>query len=391
MALIPTTQELADSNLTRLETSLNQTAPLQRLAFLRVLAAMEALNGTGLYKFAVDRIKQTLALTATDEGLDALGAEYETPRKLAESAVLTVTLPALTGTLIPATAGFIGSSNGERYFLDFSVTAAAGVATLSLTAENPGADGNLANGAELNIISAVAGAEQTATVTGTTTTGADEETDTAYRPRVLFAIRATTGGSNATDHKIWAEEVAGVLRAFPFGGKPVGGGTSYPGDRTVYIEADATIDPDGIPPTGLLDDVRAALLIDPDTGLSRPALGLVDANLYVEPIIRNSVDVTIQNLVTPAGAVTEVRDAIEDALDEYFSLVSIYVEGVDLPQERNDQITALSLALVVQEVLETRASSAEDVSFEVAATPYDIYILAPNELVKTGTVTYVTV
>jgi uncharacterized phage protein gp47/JayE len=150
-------------------------------------------------------------------------------------------------------------------------------------------DGNLDNGEELSISSQIAGAQTVATVTATVTLGVDEESDADYRPRVLFSQRAVTGGGNATDHKIWAEAVTGVRRAFPFSGRPASEGTSYPGDRTVYVEAVTTIDADGLAPPSLLADVRDAINTDPDTGLSRSLLGLTDATLWVESIIRTSI------------------------------------------------------------------------------------------------------
>jgi hypothetical protein len=390
MALkVPTTKELSGLNLAQLEGKLGQSAPLADRAFLRVLAAMKALADTGLYKFGIERAKQNLALTATGADLDLLGNEFSTPRKLAEFAVLSAEIVAITGTLIPATASFIGDANGVRYFLDASALAVAGVASLSMTAEVSGAAGNLQPGDSLIIVSPVAGAAVSALVTTVTTTGAEEETDSAFRPRVLFAERAVTGGSNATDHKIWAEEVAGVLRAFPFAGKP--SGTSYPGDRTVYIEADPTLDPDGIAPAGLLLSVREALNIDPATGLSRPALGLVDATLYVESITRTAIDVEITNLVTPAGTDVTVKAEISAVLDSYFAGLATYVEGVDLVQERNDRITTLTLGDVVQAVLATRGASAGEIAFTIAAAPFNSYQLSAGELAKTGAVSYVTV
>lgn len=390
MALtIPTTQQQTDQNLANLESKLGQTSPINDKAFLRVLAAMEAICNTGLYKYAAERAKQNLTLTATGADLDRLGNEYNTPRKLAATAVITATLPATDGTIIPAGRPFSCSVNGLLYYNDASAEATGGVATLSLTAEQSGTIGNLQIGDTMIIVSPIAGAENTATVTGSTTTGAEAETDEAYRPRVQFAMRASTGGANATDHKIWAEGVAGVLRAFPFAGKPVDSLLdSYPGDRTVYVEADTTLDPNGVAPTSLLDSVRAALLIDPDTGLSRPTLGLTDSTLYVESITRDSVDITITNLTTPTGLDATVKADISDALDQYFSDLVCYVEGVDLEQDRNDQITTLTIGQVIQEVLDTSGSSAETVEFEISATGYDFYQLSPGELVKTGTITY---
>ena len=392
MALkIPTTRELSDQNLAGLEGKTGQTAPLTDKAFLRVMAAMEALAQTGLYKFAAERAKQNFALTASGADLDFIGSEFNVIRKPAESAVLAVNLSALDGTLIPATASFIGDANGVRYFLDASAIAAGGVAALSMTSEDPGAAGNLQPGDTVTIVSPIAGASATGTVDTVTTTGADEETDAAYRPRVLFAERATTGGSNATDYKIWAEEVAGVFRAFPYAGKPpVGLAVSYPGDRTVFVEADVSINPDGIPPASLLDDVRDALNTDPETGLSRPALGLIDSTLYVEPIIRTGATVEIKALETPAGQEAEIQADIETALNTYFENLVMFIAGVDLLQERNDLITDLTIADIVQDVLTGRGASATRVRFKLDTTPYiSSYRLEPGELVKLTSVVYV--
>jgi uncharacterized phage protein gp47/JayE len=381
---IPTTQELSDQNLAGLEGALGQNSPVADKSFLRVLAAVEALTATGMYKLAIERIKQVLAMTATGSDLDLLGAEYSTPRTAAEAARLTVTLPALTGTIIPSTAGFTGAANGVRYFMESSAEAFSNVATCTVIAEDVGTAGNLAVSDTLTIISPIAGAESVATVTVVENTGAEEETDTAYRPRVLFAMRATTGGSNATDHKIWAEEVAGVLRAFPYGGRPVGEGTSYPGDRSVYVECDSTLDADGIPDAGLLAEVRTALTTDPVTSLGRSALGMTDTTLWVEPITRTSVVVTVTGLVTPSGQIATVKAAIEDALDLYFAAALPFITGVDLTQDRNDTITDVALAEVVQGVLAANGSSATAVGSDLAAT----YTLGTGELVKMGSIVY---
>lgn len=392
MALsIPTTAELSSQNLSGLEAQVGQSAPLSDKAFLRVLAAVLAMAETGLYKYAAERSRQNFALTATGTDLDLIGQEYSVIRKAAEATALTATLAGTDGVIIPATSAFIGDANGVRYFIDASAVISGGVASISMYAEDSGAIGNLQVSDTLTIVSPVAGASSTATVTAVTNTGAEGETDSAYRVRVLFAIRATTGGSNATDHKIWAEEVAGVYRAFPYSGKPESLLlTSYPGDRTVYVEADSSINPDGVPPTSLLDDVRESLTTDPDTGYARPALGLTDSTLYVEPITRTGVIVEIKALDTPSGQEAEIMADIESALDLYFSNAVMFVAGVDLLQDRNDLITALTVADVVQDVLTGRGASATRVRFRLETTPFvSSYRLEPGELVKLSDVLYV--
>jgi len=386
---IPTTAQLAAAHLARLESVMGQTAPLNDRAFLRVLALVEAGLDIGHYKFAADAVLQNLALTATGEGLDRIGLDNGTPRKLAETAVLTATLPATTGTVIPQGTEFTSDSSGLRYKTDSAATAVANIATLTLRCTESGTDGNLDNGEELSISSQIAGAQTVATVTATVTLGVDEESDADYRPRVLFSQRAVTGGGNATDHKIWAEAVTGVRRAFPFSGRPASEGTSYPGDRTVYVEAVTTIDADGLAPPSLLADVREAINTDPDTGLSRSLLGLTDATLWVESIIRTSIHVAITGLDVDPATESECKADISTALDLYFRSITPYVDGVDVPQERMDTITSASVSAIVQDVLQSYGATAQTVTFGLIvgiSTP--LYTLGQGECAKLGSVAY---
>src|SRR4030042_461395 len=128
---IPTTEELYIAHKNRLESSIGQSAPEQDKAFIDVLAKTEAGQDIGLYKFASDRAKANFALTAIGDDLDVIGNNENTPRKAAETAILTATLPATTGTVIPATMDFVSDANGLRYRPTADVTAVASVATLT--------------------------------------------------------------------------------------------------------------------------------------------------------------------------------------------------------------------------------------------------------------------
>lgn len=387
---IPTTQESADQNLTSLEGNLAQTSPLNDKAFLRVLAVVEAMAMTGLYKYAAERVQQNLALTASGSDLDTLGSEYGIYRKAASYAQVGVTLPALQGVAIPSGTAFIGASNGERYTSGQAITAGVtGAAALLLTADNAGVVGNMAPGDTLTIVSQVPGAQSVATVLTLDTTGAEIESDNDYAARILFAERATQGGGNATDYKFWSEAVAGVNRAFPYSGKPTSVvDTSYPGDRTVYVEADSTIQADGIPTSALLAEVRAALDIDPNTMLSRPTLGLTPSTLYVIPISRTPFDVDIVNLVVPSGALASVQGSINSALSIFFTGLAPYVLGVDLPPDQNDTLTGPLVNQVVQDVLTATGSSAQGVYLMFNTVVISQYQLSPGELAKLGTIYY---
>lgn len=221
--VIPTTAEIAATNVANFEASLGQTVPLNDKAFYRVLSAIEAGLSTANYKHAVDRIAQTLALTATGEDLDRIGSNYGVERKAAVASVAEINQPAANGTSIPVSLDYVGDSNGLRYINNATVVAGGGLgADLQVVCEVPGADGNLTAGDTLTIGRQIAGiTSTTATFTVTITEGIDRESDETYRRRVLQEIRTVGGGGNAVDYRTWGEAVTEVFRVFPFSGAPV--------------------------------------------------------------------------------------------------------------------------------------------------------------------------
>jgi hypothetical protein len=389
---IKTTQELFDDHLSRLESQLGQTSPINDKAFLRVLAGTEAGQDAGLYKYAADRVKQNLALTATGEDLDRIGNDNYTPRKQPVSAILIVELVAINGTVIPVGREFVGDSNGLRYKDESEVTAAGGVAELTLRCVDTGTDGNLEVGNTLSISAQVAGAQTQATVTEISQLGVNIESDADYRPRVLFAQRAITGGGNAADHKIWGEAVVGVRTIFPYSGRPYDEGDDYPGDRTLYIEATTDVDPDGIASEALIAAVRTAINIDPETGESRNILGLIDETLFIESIIRTQIKVTITDFYCPEDTEEDCKTDIEDNLTAYFLSLKPFIAAIDLIQDKKNVITAVAISEIVQDVLKTYGAYAVEITFEVYDGEYYIpeteYELADNELTKLSEIEY---
>lgn len=388
---IPTTLESFNTNLSNLEQKLNQTSPLNDKAFLRVLASMQAGQGTGVYKFAADRILQTLAITATGEGLDIIGANYSVTRKPSEAAAFTIELPAADGTVINTAVDFVGDDNNVRYSVDANSTATGGLNTINVTAKTLGVIGNLNIGNTMTIGRTVAGATSEATITVITNTGAEKESDDNFRRRILDAIRTTPGGGNAADYRIWGEEVAGVQRCYPFAGKPITlAESTAPPDRTVYVQATSAIDPDGIAPQSLLDEVRASLTTNPETGKTRQPLGLTDDTLYVESIVRTTFYVAVNDLTVSASQEAQVITDIETALDLYFKSVEPYVDGLDSLLDKNDVITTPTVTTVVQDIVSSVGGSISSVTFGLeVGTNLPQYQLNPNELAKLGGVNFV--
>ena len=389
---IPTVQDSVEKNQANFESALNQESPPLDISFTNFLSVLEAFIEAGLYKYVADRAKANLALTAGENDLQIIGTEFNVIRKPAEVAEYEVELPAVDGTLISSSFTFVGDSNGVIYNIVSSETATGGKAILQVFSEVTGVVGNLNISDTMTLNGQIPGAETVATITDILNIGVEQEDLETYRQRVLFAERAATGGSNVADHKIWAEEVAGVKKAFPYSGKPFETiQTSYPGDRTVYIEATTAIDPDGIAPQSLLDDVRDSLNEDPVTGASRPALGLEDCNLYVLSIERVPFDVTIINLLIDPENLDEAEQNIEEGLELYFKNIEPFVEGIDVLRDKNDRITNTSISKVVQDAVGSIGGSVESVGFgETGQGQTVLYVLEPGRLAKLNLVDYVT-
>ncbi len=384
-----TTEELFERNLANIEGKINQTSPLNDKAFNRVISAMEALNQKELQNYSAELATANLVITATGSDLDILGSEYGVTRKPAEAAVLTIELPAVNGTVIPVTVDYTGDSNGVRYLPDAaSPPAAGGVAVQDVSAQTLGVAGNLNISDTMSIGTQVPGAETQAEVTIILNTGADEETDDAYRQRILDKIQSIRGGGNAADYRIWSEEVAGVARAYPYAGGILGSGS--PPDRIVYVETDVSIDPDGLAAAPILAEVRASITANSSTGISRQPLGLTDSTLYVVSITRIIIYVQIRGLTVDPAIETQVKADVATAVELYFRSLRPYIDGLDVASERNDFITALTVGNVVQDILGANGASAETVSFEVIfGTTIPEYRLAQGETTKTGSITYV--
>jgi hypothetical protein len=395
MALkIPTLQEITDQNIINFEAALNQKIPLTDQAFVRVVAFIQAASATGLYKYTTERALQNLALTATGEDLDKLGNNYGVVRKVAIAAVLDISLPAIDDTIISVTNAFIGDANGVRYLPNAQVVASGGTADLTVTAEETGVVGNLNVSDTLTIESLVAGAESIATVTAIDTLGTERETDDAYRERILDEIRTVGGGGNGVDYRTWAERTPGVRRAFPYAGRPPAEGTSLPGERVVYIEAESSIDPDGIAPQSLLDSAREYIDRDPITEQTQTPLGLPNIDgetLWVESITRTGMYIEVRNLIVDPDLESQLKDDLEAEFDNYFRTIVPFVDGVDVEVERNDAISSITVGTVAQSIFVTYGATAASVGFGTTIGVFlTYYVLGQGEMSKLQQVSYLT-
>jgi len=386
---VQSTQEITEQFLAKLEARLNQTTPAADRAYNNVIAGDSGLAFTSLYKYAVDRTLAAYAYTAKGDDLDAQGKELGVIRHPATAWQGTVTDTGTDGTVFSIGDLLVATATGRLYTCIVGGTIASGTVTLTLQALASGVEGNLSNGATLALQSAIPGASGTPVVASTTVTAADVEDDENYRVRTLDAQQTTPTGANPASYRLWAQGVAGVVRAYPYAGHPLGPAYSSPVMRTVYVECDTSIQSDGVAPAGLLTQVRAAITTDPATGLARQDLGLTDGTLYIQAITRTPIYVQITGLNVPSGQTAQCQAAIQDALAVYFLIITPFVTGCDPAFGRNDSVTNLTVSKIVQAVLTAYGASAMSVGFGLAVGSFtSTYTPEQGGKAKLGAVAY---
>jgi hypothetical protein len=379
------TQELTDRNISIFSSLFNQDIPDMDKAFYKALSASLAMIETEQVKKQINDAKQNLAITATN-GLSDLGADRGIVKTPASNFVGTIEVVATNGTSFTPAYSWLNTDTGVRYFSTVTVVAAAGIATIQLTSEVEGTDGNLEIGDELNISSPLSGSSDIGTVTVIDTLGADEEDDEIYRQSILEDQRTVNGGGNNTDFRKWSNVVAGVKQSYPYSGLPFGdAGVDAPPDRTVYVEVTTDIDPDGIAPTSILDSVEAAIINDPVTGEENQALGIENSTLYVVSVRRTSFYTEIRGLDVPAEQVANIQAEITSAVELFYRSLTPYVEGTDFEGDKNNIASDPLLTRLVQDVCDTVGGTFSGLGFGLAPSAFiPKYELGSGELAKSA-------
>jgi phage-related baseplate assembly protein len=255
---IPTAKEIRDRIVSDLETSLNQTTPLLPKAFNRVLAGAIAGLILLLYQAILFVYRSIFPDTADITSLKLLGALVDVEQLPATFAVLTLDVPGTESYTVTVGTLWRGANN-MVYKVTTAGVVTSGIAVVSVTAQESGEIGNLANGSGLDIVSPDAQLTGTATVTATTTDGDDAESDDSLRVRVSAAYKKRKTGGSPVDYEAWGLETPNFIWISPIDSN------TLPGDVIVYGEVDNQVD--GIPTQNQLDQLLEYLKVDPVSGL----------------------------------------------------------------------------------------------------------------------------
>lgn len=388
----PTTQEVSDNILAQIEGALGETTPLLPKAFQRVLA--KALSGVYvlLYRYAGFIFLQQFVAHATFretiingravkplvEWGRLVGVGDPTPATHAELSI-DVTVEVQTGTL-PAGSQLVFPDTGVIYLTvgDVALDAATKTVTIRAASDQEGGGGagtigNLEAGDVVSFASPLSNVARDATVLSQVVTGADGESESAYRGRVIDRFQRIPQGGAYADYKLWGEEVEGILAIFPY--------TGDPGEVDVFVEATiaSSGSADGIPTAAQLQAVDDAIQLD-DAGLAsrRPS----NAAVNVLPITRTGYDVVVTGLSDAT-----IESDIEAGIDEHLRSLEPFIVGLSrLP--RKDRVFQSAVACVAQDTASASGASITSVRLEKGGVEIPVDTLGEGEKAKLENITF---
>lgn len=336
----PTLTEIVERIETDIETRITDIGSLARRSVLKVIARVLGGAIHLVYGFLNYIADQLFISTSDGQYLDTHGEEYGINRNAATYAVGTGTATGTNGTEIPAGTE-LQSSSGNIYSTDTLATIASGTATLSFTASAAGDDSNEDGGVIISFVSPISGVNTDVTVSSDGIyNGSDEETDDAYRERLLTRKRRPPHGGASSDYVAWAKEISGVTRAWCF--------SQYMGVGTLALafvrDGNSTI----TPTSTQIDEMEEYIIEHTDPG-SGETVGIpvtAEAGFSVLTLTEVPVNFTIELYPNTTAVQTSVEEELENLLlDSGGPGQTIYTSQIDnaisqaVGEERHNLVT----------------------------------------------------
>ena len=346
--------------------------PRLRRRTTRVLADMSAGFADGEYQYLTWQSQQYLADSAESDYLYRIGAIYGLTPNAALPSAGTAAFSGQANLPIPAGTQLATSDQSVIVATQALLTLdSTGNGTVAVESVSGGSDTDLDAGTALTMQVAIAGVLPTATVVADAsgdglTGGLDQESDAAFRIRVLARIQQPPQGGAASDYWQWAKAVAAVTRAWVY---PLNRGA---GTVDVAFVCDGRTNI--IPLSADITAVQAAI------NAVRP----VTADCQVFAPIPDAIAVTIASLVPSAGTtIAAVQANARAALATLFAQTTpggaTYGDGI-LPGGTGG-------TLYLEAVYAAIASAAGVASFDLVAPAADIVSLH-GHLSTLGTVSF---
>ncbi len=373
MPTIPTVAEIRARIIADMETAIGQTVPWLPKALTKVIAGAVAGLDVLLYNSILWVYKQIFPETADYDALVLLGKIVSITPTTAVKSVITANVYGTNGETVAAGTTYFRTPSGAVYQVTTGGTISGGFALCTLTALLAGEAANVADGVELAIVTPDVNLTGVAVVVGTTTDGADEESEEQLRARVIARYKRRHTGGSPADYYLWGLEAPHFIWISPVAG-------DKPGDVWIYGEVDNQ--PDGIPTSAQLLTLCDYVTNDPETGLAtRKPIG---DTITCFPITRKVFNFEI-NILNSSDT---VEDAITAALTEYLLSLAPYNEGVTL--DRADVVTDTGASAAANAVAMEAGAVILQLTVREASTGGEVnnYMLYGGEKAKIGTVSY---
>ena len=237
---------------------------------------------------------------------------------LARGSILATGIP---GTLVPIYS-LLDGGIGITFQTTAQATIAAGGTLIPIAAVQGGAAGNIDAGTVIGWSPAISGVDGTVTVQSDTNLdglsgGADAESDSSLRGRLLLRIGAVPMGGDATDWKMWALAVPGCTRAWV---SPCGMGPGTVVVRPMFDQLRSSNG--GFPLQADCDAVQAYL----DT--KKPVTSI---DCFVTPPVPEPINFTLSNLNSKdAGTLANITTSVTAMLASYAAPAS-NTNGINIP------------------------------------------------------------
>jgi|GEM_PF-2845823 len=319
---IPSIEVIKNRIVSDIESSIGQTVPFLPLAFLKIVASASAGTMFLLYQSIVWCYKQIFPESADYFNLVLLGKIVDITLVGAVAAEIECTITG-SGAQVDAGETFIGT-NEVIYRVTTNTAIVAGTALdVPLLALTSGDIGNLANGEVLDIQTNNLNPTGTATITDTTTSGADEESKESFSARISLRYRTRFIAGTPGGYALYGLETPNFTWVGPTAHP------TLPSFVNVYGKVDNQTD--GIPTTAQLVELKSYLSDDPETGktIRRP----VGDNIVTLPITIRQFDIEI--FISNSNPALNAK--IQTAIEAYIENLEPYIIGVS--GDRNDVLT----------------------------------------------------
>lgn len=283
--------------------------------------------------------KQSVPWTATGEHLHAWASLRGVEQKDATPASGTIQFTGTSGSVIAQGTVLLRSDGAQFATQAEAQIGAGGTATVAITAVEPGAAGNTAQGASFTLTNPILGVQGTATATTEIGGGTDLESDELFRSRMLRVYQQPPQGGAIRDYEQWALEIPAVTRAWC---NPHGEGL---GTVVLYVMMDELREAQQGFPQGTDGGAALETRVTTATGDQlmvadviyplRPATAMV----HVKAPTAHDIDITIANLSANTQA---IRDSIQVAIKAKLYSVATALGGTVYPSDINAAIDSVA-------------------------------------------------